>query len=72
MTKSLARELAARKITVNAIAPGMIETDMTKALPQNAREEILNSIPMKTMGQPQDIAKAVAFLAGEGGQYITG
>ena len=72
MTKSLARELAARKITVNAIAPGMIETDMTKALPQNAREEILNSIPMKIMGQPQDIAKAVAFLAGEGGQYITG
>ena len=72
MTKSLAKELAARKITVNAIAPGMIETDMTKALPQNAREEILNSIPMKTMGQPQDIAKAVAFLAGEGGQYITG
>lgn len=72
MTKSLARELAARKITVNAIAPGMIETDMTKALPQNAREEILNSIPMKTMGQPQDIAKAVAFLVGEGGQYITG
>lgn len=72
MTKSLARELAARKITVNAIAPGMIETDMTKALPQNAREEILNSIPMKTMGKPQDIAKAVAFLAGEGGQYITG
>ena len=60
MTKSLARELAARKITVNAIAPGMIETDMTKALPQNAREEILNSIPMKIMGQPQDIAKAVA------------
>lgn len=72
MTKSLARELAGRKITVNAIAPGMIETDMTKALPQNAREEILNSIPMKTMGKPQDIAKAVAFLAGEGGQYITG
>ena len=72
MTKSLARELAARKITVNAIAPGMIETDMTKALSQNAREEILNSIPMKIMGQPQDIAKAVAFLAGEGGQYITG
>ncbi|MBR3606926.1 MAG: 3-oxoacyl-[Lachnospiraceae bacterium] len=72
MTKSLARELAARKITVNAIAPGMIETDMTKALPQNAREEIINSIPMKIMGQPQDIAKAVAFLAGEGGQYITG
>lgn len=72
MIKSLARELAGRKITVNAIAPGMIETDMTKALPQNAREEILNSIPMKTMGKPQDIAKAVAFLAGEGGQYITG
>ena len=72
MTKSLARELAVRKITVNAIAPGMIETDMTKALPEAAKEEILNSIPMRTMGQPEDIAKAVAFLAGEGGKYITG
>lgn len=72
MTKSLARELAARKITVNAIAPGMIETDMTQALGEKTREEILNSIPMKEMGQAEDIAKAVAFLAGEGGRYITG
>ena len=72
MTKSLARELAGRKITVNAIAPGMIETDMTKVLPDAAKEEILKSIPMKSMGQPEDIAKAVAFLAGEGGRYITG
>ena len=72
MTKSLARELAGRKITVNAIAPGMIETDMTQALGQKTREEILNSIPMKEMGQAEDIAKAVAFLAGDGGRYITG
>ena len=72
MTKSLARELAGRKITVNAVAPGMIETDMTAAIPEKAKEEILNSIPMKEMGRPEDIAKAVAFLAGEGGRYITG
>ena len=72
MTKSLARELAARRITVNAIAPGMIETDMTKGLSDTAKEEILKSIPMRIMGQPEDIAKAVAFLAGEGGRYITG
>lgn len=72
MTKSLARELAGRKITVNAVAPGMIETDMTAVLPEKAKEEILNSIPMKEMGKPEDIAKAVAFLATEGGRYITG
>ena len=72
MTKALARELAARRITVNAVAPGMIETDMTKAIPEAAREELLKSIPMKSMGQPEDIARAVAFLAGEGGRYITG
>lgn len=72
MTKSLARELAGRKITVNAVAPGMIETDMTAVLPEKAKEEILNSIPMKEMGKPEDIAKAVAFLATEAGRYITG
>lgn len=72
MTKSLARELASRKITVNAVAPGMIETDMTGALSEAVREKIGASIPLGEMGQPQDIANAVAFLAGEEGRYITG
>ena len=72
MTKSLARELASRHITVNAIAPGMIETDMTKALSDDAREKIKAGIPLLEMGKPEDVAAAVAFLAGEDGRYITG
>ncbi len=72
MTKSLARELASRKITVNAVAPGMIETDMTKALSDAARDKIKESIPLKEMGRPEDVANVVAFLAGEAGRYITG
>ena len=72
MTKSLARELVARQITVNAVAPGMIETDMTAAMPDSAKEKVIESIPFKQMGRPEDIAEAVAFLAGDGGRYITG
>ena len=72
MTKALARELASRKITVNAVAPGMIETDMTAAMPEKAREELTAGIPFKEMGKPEDIAGAVAFLAGEESSYITG
>lgn len=72
MTKSLARELASRRITVNAIAPGMIETDMTDAVSENARERMLEAIPFKKMGKPEDIANAAAFLAGEESSYITG
>lgn len=72
MTKSLARELASRQITVNAVAPGMIETDMTAAMPDAAKERVIESIPFKQMGRPEDIAEAVAFLAGDGGRYITG
>ena len=72
MTKSLARELASRQITVNAVAPGMIETDMTPAIPDSAKEKKIESIPFKQMGRPEDIAEAVAFLAGDGGRYITG
>lgn len=72
MTKSLARELASRKVTVNAIAPGMIETDMTTAIPDAAKEAILKGIPMGTMGTPEDIANAVSFLASEKAGYITG
>lgn len=72
MTKSLAREVASRKITVNAIAPGMIETDMTSFMSDKAKEKMLEAIPFKAMGQAEDIANAVAFLAGEESGYITG
>ncbi len=72
MTKSAAREMAARGITVNAIAPGFIKTDMTDVLSDKVKEAIIESIPMKTFGLPEDIANTVAFLAGESGRYITG
>lgn len=72
LTKSVARELASRGITANAVAPGMIETDMTKDLPERVREEMQNSIPLKRIGEPDDIANAVAFLASEQAAYITG
>ena len=72
MTKSLARELASRKITVNAVAPGMIETDMTAAMTDKAKEAVNASIPLQAMGKPEDIAAAVAFLASEEAGYITG
>lgn len=72
MTKSLARELAARKITVNAIAPGMIETDMTGVLNDTVKEKVLESIPFKAMGKAEDIANAAVFLAGDESSYITG
>lgn len=72
MTKSLAREVASRKITVNAIAPGMIETDMTKVIPDSAKEAMLKSIPMQEMGKAEDIANMVSFLASDKARYITG
>lgn len=72
MTKSLAKELAGRNITVNAVAPGFIDTDMTAALTDAARTAALGSIPMGRMGTPENVAKAVAFLAGEDAGYITG
>ena len=72
MTKSLARELAGRKINVNAVAPGMIETDMTKAMSDKAREAVIAGIPFKEMGKPEEIASVVSFLAGEDSNYITG
>lgn len=72
MTKSLAREIASRQITVNAVAPGMIETDMTGAIKDDAKQKILESIPFKEMGKPEDVANIVAFLAGDEGRYITG
>lgn len=71
-SKSLAREVGARNITVNTIAPGFIDTDMTKALPEDQRAALTTQIPLQSLGQPEDIAKAVTFLAGDGGAYITG
>ena len=72
MTKSLAKELGSRGVTVNAIAPGFIDTDMTAVLPQEVREKLLASIPLGRLGRPEDIARTAAFLAGPGGDYITG
>ena len=72
LTKSLALEIASRNITVNAVAPGFIATGMTEALDEKVREQILTAVPLKRMGEPEEIAKAVAFLAGEDASYITG
>ena len=71
-SKSLAREVGARNITVNTIAPGFIDTDMTKDLPEEQRAALTAQIPLQSLGKPEDIAKAVTFLAGDGGGYITG
>jgi 3-oxoacyl-[acyl-carrier protein] reductase len=71
-TKSAARELASRGITVNALAPGFIETDMTSVLGEQVRTELLNRIPLNSFGKPEDIAEAALFLAGPGARYITG
>lgn len=71
-TKSLAREVASRSITVNAIAPGFIETDMTGALSENVKEAFLKEIPMNQIGKPEDIAGAALFLASTDARYITG
>ena len=71
-TKSLAREMASRGITVNAVAPGFIATDMTAAMPEKAQEHVLASIPLGKMGEPKDIANAVLFLASDKASYITG
>lgn len=71
-TKSTAKELAKRGININAVAPGFIDTDMTKKLPFKVKEEFLESIPLMRMGRPEDVAKAVLFLASEYSDYITG
>jgi 3-oxoacyl-[acyl-carrier protein] reductase len=71
-TKSLAREVGSRGITVNCVAPGFIDTDMTKALPDAQRQALLSHIPLGKLGAPEDIAHAVAFLASDQAAYITG
>ena len=71
-SKSLAREIAVRGITVNVVAPGFIETDMTKALPEEQVKALASQIPVARLGSPDDIAEAVSFLASERAAYITG
>lgn len=72
MTKCLAKELASRNITVNAVAPGYIDTDMTAVLPEKVKEAVLAQVPLGRMGRPEDIAETVAFLASDRAAYITG
>lgn len=72
LTKSLAKELASRNVNVNAVAPGYIDTDMTKVLPDNIKQEVLKLIPLGRMGQPEDVANVVAFLCSDMSSYITG
>ena len=72
MARSLARELGSRSITVNCVAPGFIDTDMTRALADAQRDTLQSQIPLERLGEPDDIAATVAFLASDAGQYITG
>lgn len=72
LTRALAREVGSRGITVNCVAPGLIDTDMTRALPEAQRNALLGAVPLGRLGRPEDIAAAVVFLASAGGAYITG
>jgi 3-oxoacyl-[acyl-carrier protein] reductase len=72
LTKALAQEMGSRNITVNAVAPGYVDTDMTKGLPEELKKKMLSTVPLGRMGQPQDIANAVKFLVSDDASYITG
>ncbi len=72
LTKTIAREVASRGVTVNAVAPGFIETDMTASMNEAALQKGLSAVPMGRIGKPEDVANAVCFFAGEGAGYITG
>lgn len=72
LTKALARELAGRDVTCNAIAPGFIATDMTAALPQSALDSVTGAVPLRRMGRPEEVAALAVFLAGDSAAYITG
>ena len=71
-TKSVAREVANRGITVNAVAPGYVETELTRGLSENVKGRILEQIPVGRFGEAEEVAEVVAFLAGEGAAYVTG
>jgi 3-oxoacyl-[acyl-carrier protein] reductase len=72
LTKALAQEMASRNVTVNAVAPGFIDTDMTQALPDELKDKMLGAIPLKRFGRPEEVAAAVRFLASDEASYITG
>jgi 3-oxoacyl-[acyl-carrier protein] reductase/2-hydroxycyclohexanecarboxyl-CoA dehydrogenase len=72
LTRSISKELAFKNVTANAICPGFIETDMTRAMPQHLYDAQLAKIPLKRVGQPNDVAKLVAFLASDDAAYLTG
>ena len=71
-SRALAREVGARGITVNAVAPGFIDTDMTRGLPPAAQEKLTAQIPLNRLGDPHEVARAVAFLVGPDATYVTG
>jgi 3-oxoacyl-[acyl-carrier protein] reductase len=72
LTRTTARELASRGVTVNAVAPGFITTDMTDVLPDKIKEEVKQRVPVRRLGDPEDIADLVCYLAGPGAGYLTG